>query len=70
MYKICLTHIILYQHISIALAIIIWEHYKNRLPDCVSGTMGGYKRCLRLSIWPQNATLYVIKNRYNYLFSL
>jgi hypothetical protein len=69
MYKICLIRIVMYQHISIPLAIIIWELCKNRLPE-VSGTTERYKRCLRLSMWPKNVTKYITKNRYNYyLFS-
>jgi hypothetical protein len=36
-----------------------------KLPNCVSGNTQRYKRCLQLSIWSQNVSLYVIKNRWS-----
>ena len=63
------SHIISYQNVSIAFVITIirvalqeYSEY-NKLPNCVSGTTERYDRCLRLSIWSQNVSLYIIKNR-------
>ena len=47
---------------SIRVALQEYSEY-NKLPNCVCGTPRHYNRCLKLSIWSQNVSLYIIKNR-------
>jgi hypothetical protein len=75
----CIKHVLLYiisyQNVSIAFVTIIiiiiisvaLQGYSkhNQLPNCVSGTTQLYDRCLRLYIWSQNVSLYIIKNRWD-----
>jgi len=62
-----LSHIINFQHVSIAFAItstVAAQHYHiyNKLPNCVIGSIHRCNRCLILSIWSQNVSLYIVTN--------
>ena len=52
-------HIINYQHVSIAFALIIRVDFK--LPNCITRNTQRCNRCFQLSIWPQYVSLYIIK---------
>jgi hypothetical protein len=56
--KYVLSHTVNYQRFAVVIIRAAVQQHKqyNKLPNYVSGTTHRYSKCLKFSIWPQNAS--------------